>query len=60
VVKSLAQDAVTGGCLLAAGELDSSKQYIQVNDVWRIAQQVLLMEFVMSFYFCCIFFFVLS
>lgn len=40
VIKSLAQDAVMGGCLLSAAELDSSKQYIQVADVWTIAYQV--------------------
>jgi len=37
VVESLKTDAVMGGCLLSAAELDSSKNYIQIDDQWQIA-----------------------
>jgi len=40
VVESRVADAVTGGCLLSAAELDSSKNYIQVADQWQIAYTV--------------------
>ena len=40
VVESLKTDAVTGGCLLSAAELDSSKNYIQIDDQWQIAYMV--------------------
>ena len=40
VVESLKTDAVTGGCLLSAAELDSSKTYIQIDDQWQIAYMV--------------------
>jgi len=40
VVESRVTDAVTGGCLLSAAELDSSKNYIQINDQWQIAYMV--------------------
>lgn len=40
VVEALKTDAVTGGCLLSAAELDSSKNYIQIDDQWQIAYMV--------------------
>ena len=40
VVESLKTDAVMGGCLLSAAELDSSKNYIQIDDQWQIAYMV--------------------
>ncbi len=41
VVRAEPLDAVTGGCVLSAAELDSSKQYLQHADgEWAIAYQV--------------------
>lgn len=41
VVRAEPLDAVTGGCVLSAAELDSSKQYLQRPDgEWAIAYQV--------------------
>ena len=42
VYKSVSTDAVLGGCILSAGELDSSKEYLQQADgSWVLVYQVL-------------------
>ena len=50
MVEARVTDAVTGGCLLSAAELDSSKNYIQVMDQWQIAYTVRVVVFILSFW----------
>lgn len=41
IYRALKEDAVRGGCMLSAGELDSSKEYLQQPDgSWVVAYQV--------------------
>ena len=41
VYRALKDDAARGGCLLSAGELDSSKEYLEQPDgSWVVAYQV--------------------
>ena len=40
VLRAVASDAAEGGCVLSAAELDSSKQYLQLDVGWRIAYLV--------------------
>lgn len=41
IFRALKEDAVRGGCILSAGELDSSKEYLQQQDgSWIVAYQV--------------------
>lgn len=40
VISADAGDAVKGGCYLSAAELDSSKQYINVDNKWVVAYQL--------------------
>jgi hypothetical protein len=43
IYRALKEDAVRGGCMLSAGELDSSKEYLQQPDgSWVVAYQVSL------------------
>lgn len=43
IYRALKEDAVRGGCMLSAGELDSSKEYLQQPDgSWVVAYQVRL------------------
>lgn len=46
VYKSVSTDAVLGGCILSAGELDSSKEYLQQGDgSWVLVYQVIPLHF---------------
>jgi hypothetical protein len=45
IYRALKHDAVIGGCILSAGELDSSKEYLQQGDgSWVLVYQVLLSD----------------
>ena len=42
IYRALKEDAVRGGCMLSAGELDSSKEYLQQGDgSWVLVYQVI-------------------
>lgn len=49
IYRALKDDPVIGGCMLSAGELDSSKEYLQQGDgSWVLVYQVIPIDWLIA------------